>query len=194
MANAHDAEDGAVVLDVIAYDTMFASGSSGLDALGRLERWTVDPMTRRVGRRVVDATPQEFPRIDERRFGRRHRHVYTVSVPPDADPQLAGATRLFKHDMETGGRLVHEFGKDRVPGEFVFVPAHAEAGEDEGWLVGLVIDTARQVTDFAILDARSFEEAPVATVRLPHRIPPGFHGNWFAAAGCAERVVADRRD
>ncbi|MGI4975985.1 MAG: carotenoid oxygenase family protein [Janthinobacterium lividum] len=192
VANAYDAPDGGVVLDVIAYDTMFASDAGGLDALGRLERWTVDPATRRVGRRVVDPTPQEFPRIDERRFSQPHRHVYTVQVPPDANPQLAGATKLFRHDMETGARLVHEFGEDRVPGEFVFVPAHADAEEGEGWLMGLVIDTAAQATDLAILNAQAFEAPPVATVRLPHRIPPGFHGNWFASGGGASTGGEDR--
>ena len=87
-------------------------------------------------------------------------------MPPDGNTQFVGASRLHKHDLETGGRLVHEFGDGHVPGEFVFVPAHAAAAEDEGWLLGLVID----------------EDAPVATIRLPHRIPPGFHGNWFPAA------------
>ena len=179
VANAYDVENGQVTLDVIAYDTMFATGADGLDALGRLERWTVDPAARSVARRVLDATPQEFPRIDERRFGRRHRYAYTVSVPPDGNTQLTGATRLYKHDLETGGRHVHEFGDGHLPGEFVFVPAATGAEEDEGWLVGLVINTADETTDFAVLDARAFEAPPVATVRLPHRIPPGFHGNWF---------------
>ena len=179
VANAFDGEDGRVILDVIAYDTMFASGASGLDALGRLERWTVDPAARRVGRQVVDRTPQEFPRMDERRFGQGYRYAYTVSVPPDGNPQLTGATRIFKHDLREGSRRVHEFGDGHLPGEFVFVPARAGAGEDEGWLAGLVINTAEETTDFTILDAQSFEAAPVATVRLPHRIPPGFHGNWF---------------
>lgn len=182
VANAFDDEDGQVVLDVIAYDTMFASGASGLDALGRLERWTVDPSARRVRRCVIDATPQEFPRIDERCFGQSHRYVYTVAVPPDGNTQLAGATRLYKHDLGTSACLVHDFGDEHLPGEFVFVPAAADAAEDEGWLVGLVINTADETTDFVILDAQSFEGAPVATVRLPHRIPPGFHGNWFSAA------------
>ncbi len=104
-----------------------------------------------------------------------------MSVPPDGDPQLGAATRLYKHDLVTGGRWVHEFGDGHLPGEFVFVPAAADAGEDEGWLVGLVINRADETTDLAILDARAFEAAPVATVRLPHRIPPGFHGNWFSA-------------
>ncbi len=181
VANAFDDGDGRVILDVIAYATMFASGASGLDALGRFERWTVDPATRRVDRRVIDATPQEFPRIDERRFGQSYRYAYTVSVPPDGNPQLTGATRLYKHDLETGGCRVHEFGDGHLPGEFVFVPATADAEEDEGWLIGLVIDTAEDTTSFVVLDPRSFEAAPVATVRLPHRIPPGFHGNWFPA-------------
>ena len=181
-ANAFDDADGQVILDVIAYDTMFASGSSGLDALGRLERWTVDPVTRHISRRVVDATPQEFPRIDERRVGQSCRYLYTVSVPPDGNTQLVGATRLHKHDFETGCRLVHEFGDDRVPGEFVFVPVAVDAGEDEGWLLALVINSPDETTDLVILDARSFEAAPVATVRLPHTVPPGFHGNWFPDA------------
>ena len=155
---------------------------SALDALGRLERWTVNPSTHRVSRCVIDITPQEFPRIDERCFGQSYRYLYTVSVPPDGNPQLAGATRLYKHDVETGSRRVHEFGEDHLPGEFVFVPASAAAKEDEGWLVGFVVNTADETTDFAILDARAFEAAPIATVRLPHRIPPGFHGNWFSNA------------
>ncbi len=182
VANAFDGDDGQVILDVIAYTTMFASGASGLDALGQFERWTVDPSTHRVSRRVIDATPQEFPRIDERRSGQGHRYVYTVSVPPDGNPQLTGATRLYKHDLGTGGRRVHEFGDGHLPGEFVFVPVTADAEEDEGWPIGLVINAADETTDFVILDARSFEAAPIATVRLPHRIPPGFHGNWFPAA------------
>jgi carotenoid cleavage dioxygenase-like enzyme len=181
VANAYEDAAGRVILDVIAYATVFTAIGGGLDKPGRLERWTVDPTTARVARRVLDPAAQEFPRIDERRLGQRHRYLYTVSVPADGNTQLAGATQLYKHDVETGERRVHDFGPDCVPGEFVFVPAHAGADEDEGWLVGLVIDTARDTTDFTVLDARAFEAPPVALVRLGHRIPPGFHGNWFPA-------------
>ncbi|WP_288580498.1 carotenoid oxygenase family protein [uncultured Methylobacterium sp.] len=188
VANAYDDADGRVILDVVVYDTVFSAAAGGFDGPGKLERWTIDPATRRVARRVLDATPQEFPRIDERRFGQRHRVLYTVGVPADGNTQLAGATQLYRHDLETGERRVHEFGHDRIPGEFVFVPERPGAGEDEGWLVGFVIDTARDTTDFAILDARSFEAPPVATIHLGHRIPPGFHGNWFPALAPGERA------
>ena len=180
VANAFDNAEGKVILDVIAYTTMFASGATGLDSLGRLERWTIDPDLSRIERHVIDDTPQEFPRIDDRRVAQAYRYLYTVSVPPDGNTQLVGATRIFKHDLVTGQRLVHEFGDDRVPGEFLFVPAHEAAAEDEGWLLGLVINTADDTTDLVVLDARSFEADPVASIHLPHRIPPGFHANWFA--------------
>lgn len=181
VANAFDAEDGRVVLDVVAYDTMFAESAQGPDAVGRFERWTIDPAARTVARRVVDAAGQEFPRTDERRFGRPYRFAYTIAVPDEGDAQFVAGTRLYKHDLETGGRQVHDFGPDRRPGEFVFVPASPDAEEDEGWLIGLVIDMGRSVTDLVILDARDFEGAPAASVRIPHRVPPGFHGNWIPA-------------
>ena len=77
---------------------------------------------------------------------------------------------------------MHDFGPDRHPGEFVFVPEHQEAAEDEGWLIGLVIDMARQTTDLVILHARDFDGEPAASIRIPHRVPPGFHGNWVPDA------------
>ena len=35
--------------------------------------------------------------------------------------------------------------------------------------------------DLVILDAANFEAKPQATITIPHRIPPGFHGNWMPA-------------
>ena len=180
-ANAYDLDDGRVILDVVAYETMFDGSTDGPDAVGRLERWTIDPTKRRVARRVVDASPQEFPRPDERRFGQPYRYAYAIALPDDGNEQFTGATRLYKHDLEAGTRRIHEFGDNRTPGEFVFVPAGPDAAEDEGWMIGLVIDRAAETTDLEILDARDFEGPPVASIRVPHRIPPGFHGNWLPA-------------
>jgi len=119
-----------IVIDVFAYKTMFAAGAldpdaGDLDALGRLKRWTVNSAANLVRRRATDETPQEFPRINDRRTGQAHRYVYTVSVPLDGNPQLVGATRLYKHDLGSG-HLVHQFGADRMPGDFIFVPRQAK--------------------------------------------------------------------
>ncbi|MFT3965967.1 MAG: carotenoid oxygenase family protein [Sphingobium sp.] len=180
VANAYDAPDGRVVIDLCVYDDMFADGAQGPDARSRgLERWTVDPVGRTVDIRVIDAAPQEFPRPDERFFGRPCRFVWTMALPTDPDARFVGATALYAHDLAAGTRQVHDFGPGRHPGEFVFVAEGQDSAEGEGWLIGLVVDMNEEATDLVIIDARRFEEPPVASIRIPHRVPPGFHGNWI---------------
>ena len=179
VANAYDAADGSVVLDLCVYDRMFAEAHGGPDARSRgLERWTIDPATRAIIVRTIDAAPQEFPRPDERFFGQPYRYAYTMALPEGE--WAVGATKLYKHDLEAGTREVHDFGEGCYPGEFVFVPRSEDAPEGDGWMVGLVIDLPHETTDLVILDATRFGEPPVATIRIPHRVPPGFHGNWVA--------------
>ena len=103
------------------------------------------------------------------------------ALPETEAPGFVADTRLFAHDLVTGAKQVRDFGAGRYPGEFVFVPRSADAAEGDGWLMGLVIDAAREATELVILDTHDFTGTPVATVHLPHRIPPGFHGNWIAA-------------
>ena len=60
------------------------------------------------------------------------------------------------------------------------MPAADGAGEDEGWLVAYLYDRADETSSFAVLDAADMSADPVAIVPLPQRVPPGFHGSWFA--------------
>lgn len=179
-ANAFDLPDGRVVLDAVVYDRMFVSGEEiGPDQAARgFERWTIDPVKRRVERQTIDPKPQEFPRFDERRTGRPYRYAYALALPEGFVPELVGPAPILKHDLETGERFEHHFRDGEIAGEFVFVPRTPDAEEDDGWLIGLVIDPAQDTTALEILDARRFEEPAIARVHLPHRVPPGFHGNW----------------
>jgi len=186
VANAYDTADGRVVLDLCAYETMFGEGAQGPDGHSRgLERWTIDPDRRTVQITTIDASHQEFPRCDERFFGRAYRYVWSLATPTETEDHFLGATRLYAYDLAAGTRQVHDFGPQRYPGEFVFVPETDDAPEGHGWLIGLVVDMDNDTTDLVILDARHFEHPPVATIRLPHRVPAGFHGNWIAQ-GCAQ--------
>ncbi len=180
VANAYDLPDGRVAMDLVVHPTMFADSTQGPDSAScAFERWTIDPATRAVERRVIDASAQEFPRPDERRFGQPYRYAYTLALP-EGDFTVGG-TSLYKHDVEAGTRETHDFGPGRYPGEFVFVPDTPDASEDEGSLIGLVVDLPNQTTDLVILDAHDFTGPPRASVRIPHRVPPGFHGNWIAS-------------
>ncbi|HEY7800956.1 MAG TPA: carotenoid oxygenase family protein [Hyphomonadaceae bacterium] len=182
-ANAFETEDGKVVMDACVHATMFASGATGPDSpVTPFERLTIDPVARRVTRKVIDQAPQEFPRPDERLIGKPYRYAYCVALPDDARSSFQSATRIFKHDLSAGTRQVRDFGEGRMPGEFVFIPKHASSAEDEGWLMGYVVDRQNDTTDFVILDAQDFTGKPQATVTIPHRIPPGFHGNFIPVA------------
>jgi carotenoid cleavage dioxygenase len=180
-ANAFETADGQVIVDVAAHETMFAESKRGPDSpRSRLDRLTIDPAAGATTPAVNHEHNPEFPRYDERRTTRPYRYVYSVALP-DGPGELAIAdTRLFRHDLERGITETRDFGPGRHPGEFVFVPRAAEGAEDDGWLVGLVVDRNDETTDLMILNADDFSGPPQAVVHLPHRVPPGFHGNWVA--------------
>lgn len=64
--------------------------------------------------------------------------------------------------------------------EPIFVRKPEALAEDEGWIMSYVYDAARNLSDVVILDAQDFTGEPVATIRLPVRVPFGFHGEWIA--------------
>ena len=181
-ANSHETADGKVVVDVVAHETMFAESKRGPDSQkSRMERWTIDPVAGTTTRTVIHDHAQEFPRYDERLTSRAYRYIYSVAMPDGESLEWAMAdTRLFKHDLAQGSTAIHDFGPGRHPGEFVFVPRRADSGEDDGWLIGLVVNMNDQTTALVILNADDFTGSPQAVVNLPHRVPPGFHGNWVA--------------
>lgn len=181
-ANAFVDAEGRIIVDVCAHDRMFAASTFGPDSQAvPFERWTIDPAARTVDRMVIDARAQEFPRYDERRTGQPYRYAVTVALPQGEGQMMTiGDTRLYRHDLIAGTSAVRDFGPGRHPGEFVFVPRPGGEAEDDGWYLGLVVDMTDETTDFVILDAADFTGPPAATIHLPHRIPPGFHGNWVA--------------
>ncbi len=180
-ANAYERADGRTIVDVVTHDRVFSESIHGPDSTHiQLERWIIDPVARRVERTVLDDNPQEFPRYDERLTGRDYRYIYAVGQPAGSDLS-APATHLIRTDLKDHTRTVRNFPEHQHPGEFVFIPRKAAGPEDDGWLMGLVIDSHRQTTDLLILNADDFEGTPQAVITIPHQIPPGFHGNWIPA-------------
>lgn len=178
--NAYEREDGAVVMDIVVHDKLCDESYFGPDgSKTAFERWIIPADGGKVERSVADASGQEFPRFDERLTGRPYRYAYCTALA-DGGAGFISETRLYKHDRETGTREVHDFGANRHPGEFVFVPDGP--GELDGHLMGLVVDMNDETTDLILIDPANFEGEAVAKIRLPHRVPPGFHGNWVNAS------------
>jgi carotenoid cleavage oxygenase len=174
--NAYD-EGDTVVLDVVRHPTVFAKDPAVADqAPPALHRWTVDLADGKVRESRFNDWPQEFPRIDDRRLGQRHRYGYAPVVGQEA----AGANALLKHDFVQGSTASRSFGAHKALGEFVFHPSSADAAEDDGVLMGYIYDRATDRSELAVLDAQTLRD--VASIKLPHRVPAGFHGNWVACA------------
>jgi carotenoid cleavage dioxygenase len=184
--NAYD-EDGRVILDVARYNRLdfmtpagARQGSWEGDALARMHRWTIDLAGGGVRSTPLDDVSCEFPRADERRLGRKHRYGY-AAVELSASGNMPSWSAIRRYDLERGTFDTRSFGPGSGAGEPLFVPRSDASAEDDGWVIVLVYDAARNGSDFYVLDARNLDGEPVATVRLPHRIPYGFHGNWVTA-------------
>lgn len=163
-----------IVLDVVRHSSVFTTGTRLFPETQSLDRWTVELDTGKVSERRIDDVAQEFPRIDERRVGRRHRYGFTVGF--DGDDDTRAPATLIKHDLETSTSRTVRFGDGREPGEFVFVAAGPGADEDDGVAMGFVYDRATDRSDLVLLDGQTLEQ--VAAVHVPVRVPHGFHGNW----------------
>ena len=183
------ADGDAIVLDVARYGRLDFMSAAAVEEPGyrdanaaRLHRWRIDLARGGVASTPLDDIVTEFPRVDERRLGRRHRFGYMAAREPELNDGAQPLwTAVRKYDLERGGVTERRFGAGNGVGEPLFVPRTASAGEDDGWVLVLVYDAARDTSDFWILDAQDVAGEPVARVTLPHRVPYGFHGNWVAA-------------
>ena len=178
VANAYDfvnPNDGAdsVVLQAVRYPELWRE-NGGFEADGTMWTWMVDLKHGTVTERQLDDRVVEFPRIDDRLVTLPAR--YAVSV---------GAGSLVRHDLVTGDAAEHRFGSADSPGgpgEAVFVPSSSgRPDESSGWYLGYVYDPARDGSDLVIIDASDFTGPPVARIKMPQRVPYGFHGNWIPA-------------
>ncbi len=181
-------EGDEIVLDVARYgrlDFMLPQAARDPRWAGensaRLHRWRLDLRGGGVRSEPLDDVEVEFPRTDERRVGRRHRFGWVAAKEPGSQGTMPLFTAVRGYDLDTGRTQMRAFGAGNGVGEPLFVPRHDAAAEDDGWVLALAYDRERNASDFHVLDARDLAGDPIATVRLPHRIPYGFHGNWVPA-------------
>ena len=86
----------------------------------------------------------------------------------------------MKYDNETGAIEMHDFGDDAESGEAVFVPRIGATSEDDGYVICFVYDRKTGTSECHILDARKWSADPVARIKIPQRVPHGFHAGWVS--------------
>ena len=171
--NAYDDGD-TIVLDVVRHPKMFDTEQLGPnEGPPTLDRWTVDLADGKVRESRVDDRGQEFPRVDERLVGKRHRYGYA----PTVGEGVSGNDVLLKHDL-VGGNTAVALASAPKSARRVRLSSvrHRMPRRTTGVLMGYVYDRTADRSELAILDAQTLQD--VASIKVPHRVPAGFHGNW----------------
>ena len=184
VVNAWD-EGEDVVVDVAAYpdgrilqtlvDVMAGDTPSVARAWAERLRITRE---RAVTRTRLSDVPIEFPRVAGRALGREHTRIYGVAWAEGMD--FIG--RPIAIDTKTGKASEARFGAGELAGECVPVTKAGGTTESDVWLLTLGVDGIARTSELRILDGADSGAPPVATVRLPHVVPFGFHGNWVRRA------------
>ncbi|MDP2125072.1 MAG: carotenoid oxygenase family protein [Parvibaculum sp.] len=153
------------------------------DEQGTLVRWTfdLDSNSDSYSEEVLTDLGGEFPRFDERFAGHGYRHGYYAAMNRPKEAPGSSYDTLVHIDLASRKRREWEPGVGQYVHEPVFVPRKEDAAEGDGFVVSLVYDTARNVSDFIVLDTDDISKGPLARIELPARVPFGFHGNWRGA-------------
>lgn len=164
---------------------------NGMEAMSYLTRWTVDMASNgdefdSVTR--LTETAGEFPRIDDRVAGLKHRHGWMLEMDMKRPVELRGGSAggllmncLFHKDLETGAEQHWWCGPVSSLQEPCFIPRSKHTPEGDGWIVMVCNRLEEQRSDLLIFDAMQVDEGPVATIKLPIRMRFGLHGNWVNA-------------
>jgi len=181
--NAYDDGD-EVVMDVCRVtkpqprsdlDGPLAQMLSYLRMDAHLYRYRFNLRTGLTSERMIDDDNSEFPSVNQGMIGRRSRFAYNMHISSEKTLLFDG---LMKYDVDSGAAETHWFGDGRWGSEAPFAPRPGATAEDDGYLVSYVFDEREGYSDVEVLDARDVAAGPVCTIKLPVRVPLGFHATW----------------
>ncbi|KAL6763315.1 carotenoid cleavage dioxygenase [Haematococcus lacustris] len=180
-ANAWEDEDGRVHLVLCTYpkfDFDFEKKHKCEvpdDLKPRLVHYVMDPASGTHASHQVSGVHCDFPMVNPAHA------CYTTRYAWGATWGLSG---IAKFDLATpAGQdacvALIKYPEGCEGGEAYFQPRHDEPamcqGEDDGFLLVYVYDPTLDTSTMNVYDAKTMDPEPLARVRLPRRVPHGFH-------------------
>ena len=136
----------------------------------RLVRITIDPRRREGSLVRPSSCSLELASIAGEQRGKRHRYVWGIGAGAGA----SDFTSLVRIDRRTGDEAMHT-PEGLAPSELVVLPASPGARDETDRLLSFTTyDPAARRTELRMV--RASDWSPVFRARLPHVLPPGFHG------------------
>lgn len=156
-----------------------SEGNNLADNQGQLYEWRLNLNTGEVRERRLSESPCDFTRINDSYACQPTRYVYAAVFNPTRAFSFDG---VMKFDNDSNTTTTFQYGANRFGGEAVFAPRINAKTEDDGYLVCFIHDEAQNQSECLILDAQNISDGPVATIKMPFRVPYGFHAGWVSAA------------
>lgn len=178
--NAYEDPNGNVIVDAMRYQRTFDEDWNGpfTEFPPLLTRWTLNLSNGNAYEQQLDDQPAEFPRIHPNLNGQFNQFGYSLGTGSQQKPDFG---RIIKYDFAKNINEVYELGAGKRGAESVFIPSENQKYEDEGYLMAYVYDKASDKSDLVIFNARNIKSGPIAQIKLPQRVPFGFHGTWVPA-------------
>jgi carotenoid cleavage dioxygenase len=180
-------QDGKIVADVAAANgTALFPDETGQrrthgDTQQSLRRWTIDTAGASMREEVLNERDIQFPRPDDRLMTRPTRQAFANINLQSRDGRVEGMDAVLRVDTATGREDYHHFGPGASAGELVFAPRLGSKHEADGYALTLVHRGNMPNSELVIFAADDLAAGPIATVRIPFRVPPGFHCNFYSA-------------
>ncbi|XP_059289043.1 probable carotenoid cleavage dioxygenase 4, chloroplastic isoform X1 [Lycium ferocissimum] len=180
--NAWEEDDGDTII-VIAPNLISAEHLSKMDLIhASIEKVKIDLKTGTVSRNPMSTRNLELAGINPTYVGKKNKYIYAAIGDPW--PKAKGVVKLDVSISEIEHRdcivATRIFGPNCFCSEPFFVEKDPNsvfaADEDDGYVVCYMHNESTREASFLVMDAKSHDLEIVAVVKLPRRVPYGFHG------------------
>ncbi|KAJ0080717.1 hypothetical protein Patl1_10047 [Pistacia atlantica] len=122
-----------------------------------------------------DQVNLEAGMVNRNRLGRKTRFAFLAIAEPW--PKVSGFAKV---DLSTGEVKKYIYGDSKYGGEPFFLPTDANSeNEDDGYILAFVHNEKTWKSELKIVNANNLQLE--ASVKLPSRVPYGFHGTFVEA-------------
>lgn len=164
--------------DIVLFAPVFRSYPSNLpihnpdEPHAKFNKWRLNLDSGQVTEdRVLLNHFYERPSFNTAYIGRQNRYAYLL----DEEKEGMMGRGVLKYDMVNEREVAYFDYGEFYGGEALFVPRVNASGEDDGYLLELLMMADR--AELLIIDAATMQE--MARLHLPQRVPFGVHSCWL---------------
>ncbi|MFN9710551.1 MAG: carotenoid oxygenase family protein, partial [Bacteroidota bacterium] len=174
-----------LMMDINAYDDASIISKYYLHELeqpnlelpfGTVRRFKMNLKNKKISSEIISDACIELPRIDYHRYNTNGNYRYTYGVSVHPEHRTGFYNSLVKIDC-SNGNAYYWHQEDCYPGEPFFQPSPHSINDEDGILISIVLDAAKEKSFLLLLDATNMQE--IARASLPEAIVYGFHGEFF---------------